>query len=148
MDFPVVLKIASDKILHKSDIGGVKVGETTAIAEGATQSNTIIEYTITYNGLTNGEKESLHNPTTYTVEDEITLNNPENRYDQDHDLSEVFVGWTGSNGDDPSTEVKIVKGTTGNKEYTAKEILQDFLNNIWKRRLLIFLKVWLGDWSY
>ena len=26
MDFPVVLKIASDKILHKSDIGGVKVG--------------------------------------------------------------------------------------------------------------------------
>ena len=28
MDFPVVLKIASDKILHKSDIGGVKVGIT------------------------------------------------------------------------------------------------------------------------
>ena len=26
MEFPVVLKIASDKILHKSDIGGVKVG--------------------------------------------------------------------------------------------------------------------------
>lgn len=28
MEFPVVLKIASDKILHKSDIGGVKVGIT------------------------------------------------------------------------------------------------------------------------
>lgn len=26
MEFPVVLKVASDKILHKSDIGGVKVG--------------------------------------------------------------------------------------------------------------------------
>ena len=30
MEFPVVLKIASDKILHKSDIGGVKVGISTA----------------------------------------------------------------------------------------------------------------------
>ncbi|SDA70804.1 acetate--CoA ligase alpha subunit [Methanobrevibacter millerae] len=29
MEFPVVLKIASDKILHKSDIGGVKVGIAT-----------------------------------------------------------------------------------------------------------------------
>ena len=93
--------------------------------EELTSKYTIIEYTITYNGLTNGEKESLHNPTTYTVEDEIALNNPENRYDQDHDLSEVFVGWTGSNGDDPSTEVKIVKGTTGNKEYTANWIEAD-----------------------
>ncbi|MDR2623915.1 MAG: acetate--CoA ligase family protein [Methanobrevibacter sp.] len=34
MGFPVVLKIASDKILHKSDIGGVKVGiETKQEAE-------------------------------------------------------------------------------------------------------------------
>lgn len=34
MGFPVVLKIASDKILHKSDIGGVKVGiETKEEAE-------------------------------------------------------------------------------------------------------------------
>ena len=30
MEFPVVLKIASDKILHKSDIGGVKVGISNA----------------------------------------------------------------------------------------------------------------------
>ena len=29
MGFPVVLKIASDKILHKSDIGGVQVGIST-----------------------------------------------------------------------------------------------------------------------
>ena len=36
MEFPVVLKIASDKILHKSDIGGVKVGiETEEEAKAA-----------------------------------------------------------------------------------------------------------------
>ncbi|MDL2270876.1 acetate--CoA ligase family protein [Methanobrevibacter sp. OttesenSCG-928-I08] len=42
MEFPVVLKIASDKILHKSDIGGVKVGiETKEDAEST--YNEIIE---------------------------------------------------------------------------------------------------------
>ena len=93
--------------------------------EELTSKYTIIEYTITYNGLTNEEKESINNPTTYTVEDEITLNNPENRYDQDHDLSEIFVGWTGSNGNDPSVEVKITKGTTGDKTYKANWIDAD-----------------------
>ncbi|MDO5823981.1 acetate--CoA ligase alpha subunit [Methanobrevibacter sp.] len=36
MEFPVVLKIASDKILHKSDIGGVKVGINSAEEAKAT----------------------------------------------------------------------------------------------------------------
>ena len=36
MEFPVVLKIASDKILHKSDIGGVKVGISSAEEAKAT----------------------------------------------------------------------------------------------------------------
>ena len=36
MEFPVVLKIASDKILHKSDIGGVKVGISSAEETKAT----------------------------------------------------------------------------------------------------------------
>lgn len=36
MKFPVVLKIASDKILHKSDIGGVKVGINSAEEAKAT----------------------------------------------------------------------------------------------------------------
>ncbi len=93
--------------------------------EELTSKYTVIHYTIKYNGLTNGEKQSINNPTTYTVEDEITLTNPENRYDNDHDLSEIFIGWTGSNGNDPSTLVKIVKGTTGNKEYTANWIEAD-----------------------
>ncbi len=31
----------------------------------------------------------------------------------------TFTGWTGSNGSVPQTEVKVVKGSTGNKSYTA-----------------------------
>lgn len=42
MEFPVVLKIASDKILHKSDIGGVKVGIETKLDAEKTY-NEIIE---------------------------------------------------------------------------------------------------------
>ncbi|MCC7554011.1 MAG: acetate--CoA ligase family protein [Methanobacteriaceae archaeon] len=42
MEFPVVLKIASDKILHKSDIGGVKVGIETK-EEAEKTFNEIIE---------------------------------------------------------------------------------------------------------
>lgn len=44
MEFPVVLKIASDKILHKSDIGGVKVGISTR-DEAEKAYNEIIENT-------------------------------------------------------------------------------------------------------
>ena len=31
----------------------------------------------------------------------------------------TFTGWTGSNGTDPKTTVKLLPGTTGNKSYTA-----------------------------
>ena len=41
MEFPVVLKIASDKILHKSDIGGVKVGISSAEEAKATYDEII-----------------------------------------------------------------------------------------------------------
>lgn len=41
MEFPVVLKIASDKILHKSDIGGVKVGINSAEEAKATYDEII-----------------------------------------------------------------------------------------------------------
>ena len=41
MEFPVVLKIASDKILHKSDIGGVKVGISSAEEAKATYEEII-----------------------------------------------------------------------------------------------------------
>lgn len=70
---------------------------------------TPIEYTIEYE-LNGGsiENEKL----TYTIEDEFTLVIPEK--DQCN-----FDGWTGSNGDTNEVNVKIEKGTTGNKSYTA-----------------------------
>ncbi len=70
---------------------------------------TPINYTITYNldgGTVSG------NPTTYTIEDAITLVNPtKDGYN--------FTGWTGSNGTTPSTTVTIAKGSTGDRTYTA-----------------------------
>lgn len=85
-----------------------------------------IEYTITYEGLTNAEKTALSNPVKYTIEtDTITLNNPTNRVDNDGDVSEIFVGWTGSGVNDPSMSISIPKGSTGNKTYTAHWIDAD-----------------------
>lgn len=34
-------------------------------------------------------------------------------------LGYTFIGWTGANGNTPSKDVSITKGTTGNKEYIA-----------------------------
>ena len=68
-------------------------------------------YTITYN-LDGGTLQS-QNPDSYTVEtDTITLNNPSKD-------GYMFLGWTGSNGVIPQRTVKIEKGSTENKEYTA-----------------------------
>ena len=53
-----------------------------------------IDYTVTYNGLTEEEKQTLNNPTTYNVEiEKITLHNPSNRKDSDGEEIERFVGW-------------------------------------------------------
>ena len=74
---------------------------------------TLSVYTITYLGVDNATFESA-NPTTYTMESPaITLSNPtrENR---------VFVGWTGTGLNVPSTEVTIPTGSTGDRTYTAK----------------------------
>ena len=67
-----------------------------------------INYSITYN-LDGG---SADNPTTYTVEDKITLNNPTK---QGFD----FIGWTGSGVTTPQKNLVINKGTTGPLTYTA-----------------------------
>ena len=70
---------------------------------------TVVEYTISYT-LLGGTAE---NPTTYTVETEtFTLNEPTKR-------GYTFTGWTGSNGRDPQKPITIVKGSIGNKNYTA-----------------------------
>lgn len=71
-------------------------------------------YTITYNvntsyGTITGQK------TTYTIEDtDYTLPAPTPK-----NLKYVFLGWTGSNGTTAQTSVTILKGSTGNKTYTA-----------------------------
>ena len=56
---------------------------------------------------------SASNKTTYTRSDaDFTLTNPtKNGY--------TFTGWTGSNGTSAQTSVKITKGSTGHKSYTA-----------------------------
>ena len=70
----------------------------------------IINYTIKYN-LNGGTAEG--NPETYTIETEdIILRKPvKENYE--------FLGWTGSNGEEPEKEVTIKKGSIGYKEYTA-----------------------------
>lgn len=69
------------------------------------------KYSISYN-LNNGSL-SKTNPTYYYEEDEnIVLNNPTK-------TGYTFMGWTGSNGNTPSTNVTISSGSTGNKTYTA-----------------------------
>ena len=67
-------------------------------------------YTIVYN-LNGGSLEDA-NPETYDVDDDITLNEPEK-------LGYTFIGWTGSNGNTPQTELTIERGSTGNKVFTA-----------------------------
>ncbi len=72
---------------------------------------TPIEYTITYT--LDGGTVAGANPTSYTVESEdFTLCNPTKP-------GHTFRGWTGSNGATAQTSVTVVKGSTGNKAYTA-----------------------------
>ena len=89
---------------------GEKVDAQTTIIEDTTlyARYSAIRYNISYN-LAGG---TASNPTSYTVEDTITLNNPEKQ-------GFTFSGWTGSNGDDLQTRVTIEQGTIGDKTYTA-----------------------------
>ena len=72
------------------------------------------------------------NPNSYSIEIEtITLNNPsKNGY--------IFIGWTGSNGSIPELDVRIEKGSTGNKEYIAN----------WKEEYYFHIKKYLEDDEY
>lgn len=70
----------------------------------------LIDYNIHYN--LNGGTVDPENPTTYTIEDEITLVNPTR-------LGYTFSGWTGSNCDELQTRVTINQGSIGDKTYTA-----------------------------
>ena len=71
-----------------------------------------IEYSIIYE-LDGGFVPDDANPIVYTTETEdFTLVNPEK---DDY----VFLGWTGSNGDEPEKKVTIKKGSLDNRTYTA-----------------------------
>ena len=60
------------------------------------------------------------NPEGYSPEqDDFTLINPTRR-------GHTFLGWTGSNGDVPSREVTIKKGTTGDLRYRARWAVNDY----------------------
>ncbi len=75
------------------------------------QPEPVTTYTITYD--LDGGEPTGNNPTSYDKNtDDITLSNPtKDGY--------TFTGWTGSNGDTPEIVVKIEKGSTGDKSYTA-----------------------------
>ena len=71
-----------------------------------------ITYTISYK-LIRGET-AAPNPESYNVESaEIVLNNPAAK-------GYTFLGWTGTDLTEPTLEVKIPAGSTGNRSYTAK----------------------------
>ena len=71
----------------------------------------INEYSIEYE--LNGGTLSNSNPETYTVETEsFTLNNPTK-------TGYTFIGWTGSNGDEPQENVVVEKGSTEDKRFVA-----------------------------
>lgn len=75
-------------------------------------------YSISYDGLSEEEKNSLGNKTKYTILDTITLKEPTFRYDSDGDKTEKFIGWEDEDGN-VSTNV-VISNSFGNKTYTAK----------------------------
>ena len=80
-----------------------------------------ITYNITYdlNGGTLHEGET--NPTKYSVDSEnITLINPSKEHN-------TFLGWTGTETPNPSTNITIPKGSTGDREYTANWETEKYL---------------------
>ncbi len=97
-----------------TDIVGSEM--TVTVPKGSTGNRTYraiwtnSTYRIAYN-LAGGTNSSA-NPSTYTVADEITLRYPTR-------TGYNFTGWTGTNLTEPTLNVMIPKGSTGNKSYTA-----------------------------
>ena len=77
-------------------------------------------YTITYD--LDGGSVSVPNKIKYTIETEdFTLNNPTKNSNAIIPVDKYdFKGWTGSNGQTPQMSVTISKGSTEDKNYTAK----------------------------
>ncbi len=76
-----------------------------------TANASIIEYQITYDLV--GGTLTKENPATYNVKTKtFTLNNPTKQ-------GYHFLGWTQNKEEEPTAEVTISQGSTGNKTYTA-----------------------------
>lgn len=92
----------------------------------ANYKKTVDTYFITYD-LNGGSYESGYsNPLTYNIEsDNITLINPKKE-------GYVFDGWTGSNCNEPQTDVTIYKGSTGDRKYIANYERDNYLFEIEK----------------
>ena len=83
------------------------------------------KYTIEY--YLNGGINSETNPSTYSIESgAITLDTPEKAND-------VFIGWTGSNGEEPQRTVKIPNRSVGELEYFANFLNSGRENDIQKQ---------------
>ena len=84
----------------------------------------VITYNITYTTGGGTIPGGLSNPEHYTIEDVITLNNPEKE-------GFAFVGWTGSNGDTPQETVTITH-STGDLNYTANYLAGSYAIRFYK----------------
>lgn len=104
----------------------------------------IVNYSINYN-LNGGVLNSIKN--SYTVEEAFSLSIPTKD-------GSTFIGWTGSNGGVPNTNVQIPKGTTGNLNYTANwntpkyyvDVNPVIQNNLYSSGLDGFtFSIWIND---
>ena len=93
-----------------------KVTSGTVIKVYYTVQNYAISYDLDGGSLPDGKI----NPETYTVNDSFVLEAPERE-------GHTFIGWTGSNGEEPETSVTIAKGTIGNKNYKANYSVNKYM---------------------
>ncbi len=81
---------------------------------------TPITYTITYDGLTDEEKESLNNPTEYNIESiRFSLKSPQDRLDEANSARYSFAGW--KDGETISSAIVLPNtNSMGNKTFVAQ----------------------------
>ena len=101
------------------------------------------EYPIRYH--LNGSINHLLNPETYTIKSgDLLLKEPEKEGD-------IFIGWTGSNGEKPRITVRIPEGSTGELEFYAnflhsgkdkmEENPSENKNKIWATGHTLYIRV-------
>ena len=96
------------------EIDDIESQSTTFTIRGSCKVTAIyspIVYDITYN--LDGGENSIANKTSYTVEDEFAIVAPQAREGY------KFLGWTGTDLDEPTVEFTIPSGSFGAREYTA-----------------------------